>query len=65
MNVFDHAALHEQPHCVVIKYTQSHATGSEISQRIFGRVKAALYKVSLPKPVLTGLNGMLHQVIAK
>ena len=41
MNVFDYAALHEQPYCVVVKYTQSHATGSEICQRKFARVKAA------------------------
>ena len=42
MNVFDYVAWHEKPRCVVVKYTQSYATESEIREGKFGRIKAPL-----------------------
>ena len=35
VNVFDYVGFHEQRYFVVVKYTQSYATGSEIGKRKF------------------------------
>ena len=37
-------ALHEQPYCFALEYTQSNTSRSEICQRLFDGVKVALNK---------------------